>query len=208
MISHSLHICFTCFNLTNAVGICSGLQPVSNEMSRFHGGGASPLAQQQGIKNSPVSQPHILLNASSIKGLMATDEFKYGFPSQGLSATTNKWWGSGNSDDYDRIQGGETETYEEDKNQPEEKTDDSTPSKAVEEKEFKYGKEESKAGFQGPSILTSIRRRIADEGQEALKLGVYNRNPMKKLKRKEKVLLLRMFGSSVPKEWIYDCLRQ
>lgn len=183
----------------------SGLQPVNNEMSRSHGGaGASPHLQQQGGKNASVSQPHILLNANSIKGLMALDEFKYGFPSDGLSATTNKWWGSSTSDDYERIRGGEAETDEEDKHQPEEKADNSATSTTTEEKESRNGKLESNVDPEGLGLLTAIRKRIANEEREALKLGVYKSSGIKKLGRKEKVLLLRMFSSSLPKEWIYD----
>ncbi|KAH7511385.1 hypothetical protein ACOSQ2_000317 [Xanthoceras sorbifolium] len=186
-----------------AVARQSGLQPLNNEMSKLHGV-ASPNLQQQGSKTAPVSQPHILLNASSIKGLMALDEFKYGFPLNGLSATTNKWWGSNTSDDYERIRGGEAETDEEDKHQPEEKADDSATSTTMDEKESGNGKVDSNIDPEGSGLLTAIRKRIVDQGREALKLGVYKSNGLKKLERKEKVLLLRIFKSSLPKAWIYD----
>ncbi|KAK4846187.1 hypothetical protein QYF36_014146 [Acer negundo] len=181
----------------------SGLQPINNEISKLHGV-ASPNLQQQGSKNAPVTHPHILLNASSIKGLMAQDEFKYGFPSGGLSAITNKWWGSSTSDDYERTRGGEAETDEEDKHQPEEKADDSVTSTTMDEKESENGKIDSNINPEGSGLLATIRKRNVDEGREALKLGVYKSNGVKKLGRKEKVLLLRIFRSTLPKEWIYD----
>ncbi|KAG6783969.1 hypothetical protein POTOM_009651 [Populus tomentosa] len=57
---------------------------------------------------------------------------------------------------------------------------------------------------QGTGLLTSVRKRAVEEGREARKLGVYRTYGVNKLGRKQRALLLRIFGSSLPKQWIQD----
>ncbi|XP_024026808.1 uncharacterized protein LOC112093140 [Morus notabilis] len=55
---------------------------------------------------------------------------------------------------------------------------------------------------QGTGLLMDVRKRAAEEGRESLKLGVVRGFSAKKLGKREKALLLRMFKSSVPQDWI------
>lgn len=173
-------------------------------MSKVHSVTSPPNLQQQGSKNVSVGQPHVLLSANLTKGIMALDEFKYGFPSDGLSTATYKWWGSSSSAGSHGSRGDEAETDEEDKHQSGEKANDAAGSTIEGNEKSGDGKHESNIDPQGSGLLTAIRKRIAEEGQEVLKLGVYKSYGVKKIGRKERVLLHRIFKSSLPKEWIDD----
>ncbi|KAJ0112940.1 protein NLP4 isoform X2 [Pistacia vera] len=182
----------------------SAMQPQNNNMSKLHGvSSPTNLPQQQGSKNTVVGQPQVLLNASLTKGTMAPDEFKYGFPSDGLSTATYKWWGSSSSDVNGSTNVEEAETDEVDKNQSEEKADGSATS-IVGNKISENVKKVTDIDPQGSGLLTAIRKRSVEEGKEALKLGLQKKYCVKKLGRKERLLLLRVFGSALPKEWVFE----
>lgn len=177
----------------------SGIQQQNNENSKPH------KLQQQGTKDVPVGRQHITLTPGLAKGLMGLDEFKYGFPSDGLSTATNKWWDSslsGTQRATDRVG---IETDEDDSHQSDEKTDAGTSVMIVDNETAENGKMESnEIDPQGTGLLTSVRKRAVEEGREALKLGVHRTYGANKLGRKQRALLLRIFGSSLPKQWIQD----
>lgn len=177
----------------------SGIQQQNNENSKPH------KLQQQGTKDVLVGRQHITLTPGLAKGLMGLDEFKYGFPSDGLSTATNKWWGSSLSDTQRATDRAGIETDEDDGHQSEEKVDAGTSVVIVDEEKGENGKMESnEIDPQGTGLLTSVRKRAVEEGREALKLGVYRTYGVNKLGRKQRALLLRIFGSSLPKQWIQD----
>ncbi|OMP05915.1 Plant regulator RWP-RK [Corchorus olitorius] len=176
----------------------SSSQQQNNEVSKLQGVAAQPNLQQQGTKNIQTGQPLNFGHQSLMTGMTMSDEFKYGFPSDGLSIITNKWWGSSKSDDNDDTNVDGTETDGEDKNQSIEKPD------GADEKPEENGKVEDGVGPQGSGLLTAIRKRAVEEGREALKLGVYRHCGMKRLGKKEASLLLRIFKSSLPKEWLHS----
>ncbi|KAJ8763028.1 hypothetical protein K2173_023233 [Erythroxylum novogranatense] len=121
--------------------------------------------QQQGVTPS----------LTIIKGM---DEFKYGFPPNGLSVASNRWWGTtATSGDAD-----ETHTHQDDKHQSENKMNDTSEN----------GWKETETGA---ALLTAARERSAKEGREALKLRVHRSSYRGS---KHKPLLLRIFGSSLP----------
>lgn len=122
------------------------------------------------------------------------DEFKYGFPSDGLSRTSNKWWGSSTTDSKKDAHG------KEDNKQSEKPVNDS-PSK--DKVDSQSGKDESNnlPELSGTGLLSAVRKRAVDEGREALKLGVHQFSGIKKPGKREQRLLLGIFGSSLPKEW-------
>lgn len=169
------------------------MQPQNNNMSKSHGvSSPTNLQQQQGSKNTVVGQSQVLLNASLTKGIMVPDEFKYGFPSDGLSTATYKWWGSSSSDVNGSTNSEEAETDEVDKNQSEEKADGSATSVLFNEISGNV-KQVTETEPQGSGLLTALRKRTVEEGKEALKLGVHKKYCVKKLGRKERLLLLRIF---------------
>ncbi|CAL9019465.1 unnamed protein product [Prunus brigantina] len=63
-------------------------------MAKSQGITVSPPAQQQGSKNVQTGRPQNILTLSLTKGNTTYDEFKHGFPSDGLSTASNKWWGT------------------------------------------------------------------------------------------------------------------
>lgn len=90
------------------------------------------------------------------------DEFKFGFPSIGLSSASNKWWGS-------------------------EESNPEQPS--VKEGEIQKNPSE---------ILVSLRRRAVEDSRDLIegKKGVDNC----KLNKKQKLVLMQVFGSSLPEQ--------
>lgn len=159
-----------------------------------------PNLQQQGTKNVQTVQAPNFGHQSLMSGMTMSmsDEFKYGFPSDGLSVTTNKWWGGSKSDDNEVILVDEAEIEGKDKHQREEKPDD-----VANEKPDENGKLEDEIGPRGSGLLTAVRKRAVEEGREALKLGVYRGYGIRKVGRREASLLLRIFKSSLPKDWIH-----
>ncbi|KAI4308101.1 hypothetical protein L6164_031208 [Bauhinia variegata] len=119
------------------------------------------------------------------------DEYKHGFPSQGLATISNKWWGDSESDDGSGIN--------RDKAEVSKHGDDQLEGKATEvdkeASETETGKDDS--NVEGAAVLTAVRKRAAEEGR-ALKLGVFRGCGAKKLGKRERMLLLNIFQSSLP----------
>ncbi|KAK3446263.1 hypothetical protein EUGRSUZ_A01996 [Eucalyptus grandis] len=124
-------------------------------------------SQQLESKQGQSGQIQSVISGSLIKSLVVLDEFKYGFPSNGLSVTSNKWWGSGSPGDFEYIDATETETEGE--------------------------KETSDAILWGASLPTTIRKRALEEGREALKCGVLMSHHAHKIGKEEKSLMLNIF---------------
>ncbi|KAE8678479.1 Glucan synthase-like 7 [Hibiscus syriacus] len=172
-------------------------QPQNNEQPKLQCGAAVPNLKQQGAKNMQTAQALNFSHQSLIIGTKMSDEFKYGFPSDGLSIATNKWWGSSKSDGHEAIDVDAAETEGEDKHQSMEEPDDMANDKPNEN-----GKLEDDIGPQGVALLAAVRKR-AMEGQEALKLGVHRGRGMKRPSSGKALLLLQIFKSSLPSEWLH-----
>lgn len=179
----------------------SGSQPQKDiksslwEMSKLY---APPHSlHQQGSRNIQNGRPQNLPNASLSKGLAASlDEFKYGFPTSGLSTASNKWWGSCSPDGYEGINGDGVEIDEDDKKQSEPLADH------CDEDKVEVENEEGSLGPQGTGLLTAVRKTSVEEGQKILKIGVGKDHGVLKAGRREKRLLVQIFGSSLPSQWI------
>ncbi|TYJ37967.1 hypothetical protein E1A91_A05G410900v1 [Gossypium mustelinum] len=174
-------------------------QPQNNEQPKLQGGSALPNLQQQGIRNIQTAQALNFSHQSLMTGAAMSDEFKFGFPSDGLSVITNKWWGSSKSDCNEVSDADGAETEGEDKHQTIEEPDD-----MANEKPGQNGKIEDGISRQGSSLLAAVRKRSMEEGREALELGVYKGRGMKRLGSRKASLLLRIFKSSLPDVWIHD----
>ncbi|KAI4308103.1 hypothetical protein L6164_031210 [Bauhinia variegata] len=79
----------------------------------------------------------------------------------------------------------------------------------LEEKATEVDKEASETetvkddgNVEGAAVLTAVRKRAAEEGREALKLGVVRGYGAKKLGKGERMLLLNIFHSSLSGSWI------
>ncbi|KAL3754724.1 hypothetical protein ACJRO7_001912 [Eucalyptus globulus] len=129
--------------------------------------------QQPESKQGQSGHIQSVISGSLIKSLTVLDEFKYGFPSNGLSVTSNKWWGSGSPGDFEYI--------------------DADQSKPEDEKE------NSDSTLWGPSLLTAIRKRALEEGREALRPSVFMSHHAHEIGKEEKSPMLNIFQSSLPK---------
>ncbi|GMI67457.1 hypothetical protein HRI_000415000 [Hibiscus trionum] len=169
----------------------------NNEL-KLQGGAAVPNLQQQGAKNMQTSQALNFGHQSLMIGTKMSDEFKFGFPSDGLSIATKKWWGSSKSDGHETVEVDGAETEGEDKHQSIEEPDDMANNKADENRKLEDG-----ISPQGSALLAAVRKRAMEEGREALKLGVHRGCAMKKLSSRKASLLLQIFKSSLPNDWFH-----
>lgn len=136
-----------------------------------------------------------LLSSTPTKGLSnCLDEFKNGFPSNGLSNTYNKWWERSNSDSYDSFFVHGVETEQEDKHQYEEPPDDTGGSNLGDREKTGCGSEDRSFNLEGTSLLSTVRKNAVEEGRKALKLGVCRGYGINRVERRK--LLLRIVGSS------------
>ncbi|ESQ36263.1 hypothetical protein EUTSA_v10009066mg [Eutrema salsugineum] len=122
-------------------------------------------------------KPHVWANNTNLaKTVAALDEFKSGFPSNGLTTVSNKWWGRPGKSG--REDGGE-------KNAEDGDVKDEAPSV----------KENS---------LLAVRKRIAEQGREAVELGLRQGFGSKRPDKRDQDLLSQIFKSSLPKDWCTD----
>lgn len=176
-------------------------QPQRTKMSKSVA--LSHNLQQQGGKNVQIGRSQTMLSTSLAKAAMPFDEFKYGFPSNGLSTVSNKWWGSSCPEGYEDICKDGAKSDEVAKQQSDVVADDGSSSAAAEKEQ----RESDEGRSQGTGLLMAVRKKAAEEGREALKLGVIRGYGANKLGKRQKTLLLRIFKSSVSKQWINESSR-
>ncbi|GMH00070.1 hypothetical protein Nepgr_001909 [Nepenthes gracilis] len=121
------------------------------------------------------------------------DEFKHGFPSNGLLISNFKWWGDGTPDTREGRSEIDSETVQEDKCRSEEQVDDGV-SECMKKAEVRVDK--CFNDKQGTVSLTALRKQAVDEGRQALKLGVWKDHGFDSLEKKERILLYRLFRIS------------
>ncbi|XP_027339850.1 uncharacterized protein LOC113853599 [Abrus precatorius] len=170
----------------------SVLQQTHDERTKAQGITVLQNSHQQGNKSVESGRAQNLGNTGLTKAMTTMDEFKCGFPSEGLSTTSNKWWGSRDHDDCAGTNGDGS------KNQLEEQAGD--PDKVACETE----KVENSETPYGSSLLTAVRKSAVEEGREAFKVGVFRGYGVNKLSKREKILLHQIFRSSLPRSWIHD----
>ncbi|CAA0816290.1 Unknown protein [Striga hermonthica] len=135
------------------------------------------------------------------------DEFKYGFPSDGLSSISYKWWGNKSADEnaVDSEKGSSKDATDKSAQQPNKDLENNTNSAdlASTDGDAAQGKknETAETDPKWASSLTALRSKAAKEGQRALKLGVHRGYSVKTLDRAKKHALLQIFKSSLPAEW-------
>ncbi|PIA30107.1 hypothetical protein AQUCO_05700077v1 [Aquilegia coerulea] len=154
------------------------------------GGKQGSNPSQEGLSND-------MLYSGSARNLLAhLDEFKEGFPSNGLSTVTMRWWGDHTSDANDDEMLGEESAIDGTNKQQ----SHNAANKCMEGKSDTTS-EKSNIVPQGTALLLSVRESAAAEGREALKLGVHGGYRSFKLNRREKMLLHKVFDSSLPSQW-------
>ncbi|KAG9447528.1 hypothetical protein H6P81_013656 [Aristolochia fimbriata] len=180
---------------------------------------ASPLLKQQEAKPVQNVKPQTI-NPSTTKNIPTyLDEFMHGFPSNGLSQVSNRWWSPSET-----KKASEEETLAEETNKVESDRTQKTSKEEVLAKEMKEQQKEeqfdgsvndvavvtedksnaetgSGSCSDGTVLLSSVRKRAAEEGREALTRGVARSYGAYKLSRKDQVLLTQVFQSSFPSKW-------
>ncbi|ERN19410.1 uncharacterized protein LOC18447794 [Amborella trichopoda] len=171
-----------------------------------------PKLQQeipQVVQISPQPGNKILQNAKHHKSVLTyLDEFKYGFPSDGLSCISNKWWVPDNPDGIDGPENSVVKYALSTQNSANglvvcsEEAQNSGPTICLAKTKRRQDLSDEELG--GAVLLSSIRERNTEYGREALKLGFSRGYDGSKLGGRERVVLLKAFGSSLPSQWRYS----
>ncbi|KAJ8527781.1 hypothetical protein K7X08_015232 [Anisodus acutangulus] len=132
---------------------------------------AGAFSQQQGTRNvQSGSSPHFRIsNLTKGTSVSSYDEFKYGFPSDGLSTATYKWWGNKSPD-------GNKDSQLNDDNANNNKSECQTSVDST-----------------GMTLLADVRKRAVKEGKETLRLGVYKGRSATMLDSTKRKILLQVF---------------
>jgi hypothetical protein len=124
------------------------------------------------------------------------DDFKYGFPSSGLSCETMKWWGTSSDTDYVPTKDGSHEPHESTTHEPSKgMTDDD---------ELDWGADEAEAEADGTvtaeasAQLCSLRRKAVDDGRKLLNGHNRRGQEFSRLNKRQKTALAQVFGASLP----------
>lgn len=161
-----------------------------SEMSK-----SQTTAQQPGRSVYTWRPPNQLAAGLAIETSTCLDEFKFGFPSIGLSKSTNKWWGSA-SDDQDKVSKDDLKTRTEIKQASEAQVVTDAVTVCAEKEDSMMG--ETVSDVEDRVSLTTVRKRAVDEGRKALKLGVLKKFRADQLGEEEKILFRQLFQTSFP----------
>ncbi|AEE27994.1 hypothetical protein AT1G06500 [Arabidopsis thaliana] len=115
---------------------------------------------------------NVWANTNLAKTVAAVDEFKFGFPSGGLTTVSNKWWGRAEKGGREDGGGENTENGH------------------------------VAACDETQNSLVAIRKRIAEEGREAVELGLHQGFGSKRPGKRDQALLFQIFNSAMPKDWV------
>ncbi|KAH9325671.1 hypothetical protein KI387_005849, partial [Taxus chinensis] len=153
------------------------------------------------------------------------DEFKHGFPKNGLSSFSNRWWGSNgslssqnaskDSQRSEAMSAGRTSQKSEGNevgNTIQQNKEFISESDAVLKEKNVSLNNEGISNLPGQmkshdedlmhaTILSRTRKKNAENGRKALKLAVTNGYGAHKLEEKDKVLLKQVFGIPLPRQW-------
>ncbi|XP_060209466.1 protein NLP3 isoform X2 [Lycium barbarum] len=134
---------------------------------------AGAFSPQQGTRNvQSGSLPHFRISSLTKGTSVGYDEFKYGFPPNGLSTATYKWWGNKSPDGNDDNQLNDDNANNSNKSECHTSLDS-----------------------MGTTLLTDVRKRAVKEGKETLRLGVYRGRSANMLDPTKRKILLQVFKS-------------
>ncbi|XP_073110451.1 uncharacterized protein [Elaeis guineensis] len=156
------------------------------------------VLQSQGNKFSQTNWPN-MIQYRGIPTFM--DEFKYGFPANGLSSVSVKWWGSGNKEDTERMLPEESGTIKEENKEPHELSNET--SNGIVKDDHPDHSTQDVASVTGPTTsFCSLRRKAVEHGCETLKGGISKGYTSYKLGKRQRLALLQVFKSSLPDQWM------
>uniref|UniRef100_A0A0E0MTU9 RWP-RK domain-containing protein n=1 Tax=Oryza rufipogon TaxID=4529 RepID=A0A0E0MTU9_ORYRU len=157
-------------------------------------GQVSPPGKQNVLGGSA-----ILSYGTQTKGIPTyMDDFKYGFPSSGLSLQTMKWWGTDSHT--------ETTPAKDDNGEAPESANEA--SKGMTDDELDWGADEAEAEADADSAITtepsaqlcSLRRKAVDDGRKLLTGKSCGGLELCRLNKRQKMALAQVFGASLPEQ--------
>ncbi|KAK3163165.1 hypothetical protein QOZ80_1AG0000070 [Eleusine coracana subsp. coracana] len=179
----------------------SGPSGVSSSTSQAAGKPQQGVSKAGGQVSPPGKQSASggLSLVSQTKGIPTfMDDFKYGFPSSGLSCQTTKWWGASSHTDSAapaKDVNNESATHD--------------ASKGMTDDELDWGADEGE-GEADDGIVTaepsaqlcSLRRKAVDDGRKLLNGDAHRgQQEFSRLNKRQKLVLAQVFGASLPEEW-------
>lgn len=182
---------------------CRSPQPQSTNTVPLQESPSARILSQQPTKDSHIESSHNMHTSLMNTGTSSiSDEFKYGFPSDGLSSVSYRWWGNKSAGEHG-VDSQQTvvEAAEEKKEKPEESVDTAADFSSLDKKVTEGEKNETEADPQWANLLSALRKKAAKDGKQALKLGVYRGYDARALDRTKKMVVFQVFRSSLPGEW-------
>ncbi|WOL02235.1 kinesin-like protein KIN-8A [Canna indica] len=186
-------------NISNVISIPSGSSAVSRTtnpsqdssiMQRVSVPGHA--SQLQGNRFMPNGWPNTAQLSQSKNIPTFMDEFKYGFPANGLTSTSVKWWGVSGQEDTERTVPAESTTEKDENKEVQEQSNGEEPDS---------GAEDSLTETKPSALLCSLRRKSVEYGRESLKRGISVACTPNKLTKRQKLTLTQIFGPSLPQQW-------
>ncbi|KAF8647192.1 hypothetical protein HU200_065455 [Digitaria exilis] len=149
--------------------------------------GQVSVSPPAGKQNASPSMSHGS-QAKAIPSYM--DDFKYGFPSSGLSCETMKWWGRSSDTDCELTKDGSREAHGE-------------ASKGMtDDDELDWGADEAEVDgavtAEASAQLCSLRRKAVDDGRKLLNGDTRRAQEFSRLNKRQKLALAQVFGASLP----------
>ncbi|KAM0860033.1 hypothetical protein ACQ4PT_046803 [Festuca glaucescens] len=163
------------------------------------GSASAKAGQVPGRQNAP-NGSQSLFSVSQPKDIPTyMDDFKYGFPSSGLSSETLKWWGTDSHT--------ETAAAKDDAREAPESTNEA--SKGMTDDELDWGADEPEADADADGVATtdpsaqlcSLRRKAAGDGRRLLNGETDRVEQLCRLNKRQKIILAQVFGASLPEQW-------
>ena len=127
------------------------------------------------------------------------DDFKHGFPSNGLASASTKWWGTSSEESDEKLDSTKSATNKEEKKDSCKLTNEPSRCMMVDEQTDSNIKDSAIVAEPSASLV-SLRKRVVECGRESIQVGLSNCGSCKLGKRK-RLLLVQVFGSSLPDQW-------
>ena len=152
-----------------------------------------------GRQNAPNGSPSLFAVSQAKDIPTYMDDFKYGFPSSGLSCETLKWWGTDSHT--------ESAAAKDDVREATEPTNEA--SKGMTDDELDWGADEPEADADADGVATSdpsarlcsLRRKAAGDGRRLLNGDTGSVQQLCRLNKRQKIVLAQVFGASLPEQW-------
>ncbi|KAJ6853653.1 uncharacterized protein M6B38_113515 [Iris pallida] len=126
------------------------------------------------------------------------DEFKYGFPANGLSSASVKWWGTSN-ESANRNPTKKSATEQEEEQECCEYANETSGSMEIDD-QTDHNTNESVTRAEPSTSLLSLRKRALEYTRESLQVGISDCMGYK-LGKRQRLVLVQVFRSSLPDQW-------